>query len=122
MERSYCRFSQVAPYPAAIWTYSFPRRAKLLPLVFFRFGDGARLYRTVWRSVLQNNVKLITRPQHHRPSTVGPKVKPQARSFPEHANVTGISRIKRAVAIPQAANKSAARLFTKNIRVGEPPP
>jgi hypothetical protein len=30
------------------------RRANLLPLVLFRFGDGARLCRTVWRSILQN--------------------------------------------------------------------
>jgi len=48
----------VAPHHAAIWTYRTPRRANLLPLVLFRFGDGARLCRTVWRSVLQNNRHL----------------------------------------------------------------
>ena len=32
---SNCQFSQVAPHPAAIWTYCTPRRANLLPLVLF---------------------------------------------------------------------------------------
>src|SRR6516165_12398020 len=58
IEQSNCRFSQVAPHHAASWTYCTPRRANLLPLVLFRFGDGARLCRTVWRSVLQNNRHL----------------------------------------------------------------
>jgi hypothetical protein len=44
-----------------------------------------------------------------------------AWSLPEHAHVTGISGVKRAVAIAQAADKSAARLFTKNIAIGEAP-
>jgi hypothetical protein len=55
IEPSSCRFSQIAPHHAAIRTYCTPRRANLLPMVLFRFGDGARLCRTVWRSVLQNN-------------------------------------------------------------------
>jgi hypothetical protein len=38
-----------------------------------------------------------------------------------YANVTSISGIKRAVAITQAADISTARLFTKNIAVGEAP-
>jgi hypothetical protein len=59
--------------------------------------------------------------KHHRPRAIGSEVKPDARSFPEHAKVTSISGIKRAVAITQAAYKSTARLFTKNIAVGEAP-
>jgi len=59
--------------------------------------------------------------KHHRPRAIGSEVKPDARSFPEHANVTSISGIKHAVAITQAAYKSAARLFTKNIAVGQAP-
>ena len=58
IEPSSCRFSQVAPHHAAIWTYCTPRRANLLPLVLFRFGNGALLCRTVWRSVLQDNRHL----------------------------------------------------------------
>jgi hypothetical protein len=37
--------------------------------------------------------------QHHRPRTVSAGVEPDARSFPEHAHVTSISCIERAVAI-----------------------
>src|SRR5713101_7917574 len=59
--------------------------------------------------------------KHHRPCTVSSEVKPEARSLPEHAHVTGISCIKRAVAIAQAADKGAARLLSKNIAVGEAP-
>src|SRR5215472_12001407 len=63
-ESSNCRFSQIAPHPAAIWTYCIPRRANLLPLVLFRFGYSAVLCRTVWRSVLQNNWHLTYAASH----------------------------------------------------------
>jgi hypothetical protein len=64
-EQSNCRFSQVVPRHAAIWTHCTPRRANLLPLVLFRFGDGARLCRTVWRSILQNNRHLTYAGSHN---------------------------------------------------------
>jgi len=54
-ESSDCRLSQLAPHPAAIWTHHLAKRATLLSLVLFRFGDRSRLCRTVWRSILQNN-------------------------------------------------------------------
>jgi len=41
----------------------------LLPLVLFRFGDGARLCRTVWRSVLQNNRHLTYAASHDEGQT-----------------------------------------------------
>jgi hypothetical protein len=59
--------------------------------------------------------------KHHRPCTVSSEVKPEARSFSEHAHLTGISCVKRAVAIAQAADKSTARLFAKNIAVRQAP-
>ena len=58
IESSDCRFSQVTPHHAAIWTHHLARRATLLSLVLFRFGYGSRLHRTVWRSVLQNDWHL----------------------------------------------------------------
>src|SRR5262249_28539210 len=47
--------------------------------------------------------------EHHGPCTVSAGIEPEARSFPKHAHVTGVSGIKRALAIAQAADKSAAR-------------
>ena len=59
--------------------------------------------------------------KHHRPCAVSSEIKPEARSFPEHAHVTRISCIKRAVAVAQTADKCTARVLTKNIAVGETP-
>src|SRR5262249_32369612 len=59
--------------------------------------------------------------QHHRPRTVSAGIEPDARPLPEHAHVTGISCIKRAVAIAEAADKGTARLLTQNITVRQSP-
>src|SRR5215472_5859644 len=105
------------PIPERIGTTTilFPVSAVMpKPPTRYRSVDAAEA--TENRSGLRQAVN-----KHHRPCTVSSEVKPEARSFPEHAHVTGISRIKRAVAIAQAADKSAARFFTKNIAVGEAP-
>ena len=62
----------------------------------------------------------------HRPRTISAGIKANAWSLPEHPHVSDISRIKGAVAIPQAANKSAARLFSQEcsrlaVPTGSPP-
>ena len=45
--------------------------------------------------------------QHHGARAVGAGVEPDARSLPEHAHVTGISCVQRAVAIAQAAKSES---------------
>src|SRR5262249_28485110 len=79
-EQSNCRFSQVVPRHAAIWTHCTPRRANLLPLVLFRFGDGARLCRTVWRSILQNNRHLTYATSQRRRPGGSRRTSPSCRS------------------------------------------
>src|SRR3974390_1725784 len=79
-----------------------------------RSGDTAEAIEN--RSSLRQAVD-----KHHRPCTVSSEVKSEAGPLPEHARVTGISRVERAVAIAQPADESAARLFTKNITVWKTP-
>ena len=67
------------------------------------------------------NTRLRRLIRLHRPRTISAGIKANAWSLPEHPHVSDISRIKGAVAIPQAANKSAARLFTKNVAVWQSP-
>src|SRR6516165_7223815 len=55
--------------------------------------------------------------QHHRPRTVSAGVETDAWPLPEHAHVTGISCVERAVAIAEATDKGTARLLTQNIAV-----
>src|SRR5215467_4499870 len=55
--------------------------------------------------------------EHHGPRTVSASIETDAWPLPEHAHITGISCIERAVAIAQATYKGAARLLTQNIAV-----
>src|SRR6266436_304336 len=59
--------------------------------------------------------------QHHGPRTISAGVEADARSLPEHAQIAGISCIKHAVAVAQAADKGTARLLAQNITVRQSP-
>ena len=59
--------------------------------------------------------------QHHGPGAIGAGVEAERRPLPVDAHIAGILRVERAVAIAQAADKSAAGFFTKDVAVRLPP-
>jgi hypothetical protein len=51
-------FHKIATHSTAIRSPDYEGQSNLFSLVLFRFADGSRLCRTVWRSVPQNNWHL----------------------------------------------------------------